>query len=133
MIAKTHNNRSVECSDLSCPCHEWSARMPVESPVLPDREVDCSVSEAKNVPSGDSEQNSPIPAPCIARVGETSTGEVMRLVRWPFVLTAALLFLINMSRLGNNQDLRVWNDSVCAVFFVGYMICISIATAIRTR
>lgn len=52
--------------------------------------------------------------------------------RWPFGAAAALLICINMLRLGSDIKLRIWNDPVCAIFFVGYVICIAIALAIRT-
>lgn len=51
--------------------------------------------------------------------------------RWPFGLVALTLFLINILRLGTNSALRIWNDPVCAIFFVGYLICCAIALAIK--
>jgi hypothetical protein len=55
----------------------------------------------------------------------------MKLKRWPFAVTALVFFLINVFRLNSNQQLRVWNDPVCAIFFVGYMLCIAVIMSIK--
>jgi hypothetical protein len=52
--------------------------------------------------------------------------------RWPFACAAIIIFTLNMYRLSGNLTLRIWNDPTCAALFIGYMICIAIAVAIRT-
>lgn len=56
----------------------------------------------------------------------------MILKRWPFGWCAFMLLMFNLWRMGNDTKLRVWNDPVCAVFFVGYLLCCAIAISIRT-
>lgn len=52
--------------------------------------------------------------------------------RWPFYAVIILLLATNVSRLSFNKALQVWNDPVCAVFFVGQLICWAIAMAIKS-
>ncbi len=53
--------------------------------------------------------------------------------RWPFAIAGCTLFIFNILRLGSNSTLRVWNDPICAIFFVGYLICCALTCAVTTH
>ena len=57
------DERPVECGDPACPCHEWSAKSPSESPGMENHPAGFLVSKPKNASEGEYGAGMTISAP----------------------------------------------------------------------
>lgn len=61
-MTKICDERPVECGDPACPCHEWSAKSPLESFEVESRPTGFLALEPESGLERNSTQSSPIPA-----------------------------------------------------------------------
>lgn len=61
-MTKICDERPVECGDPACPCHEWSAKSPSESPRVENQPAGFLVSEPESGLERKYAQSSPISA-----------------------------------------------------------------------
>lgn len=62
-MTKICDERPVECGDPACPCHEWSAKSPSESPGMENHPAGFLVSKPKNASEGEYGAGMTISAP----------------------------------------------------------------------